>query len=662
VSSDDEDARIGQLIERLVLDPLFRTQFRADPAGLCRAFGLDELAQDLAPGGKAMHTLELRESRSSLAGVVMALAAEGVAVGEFHQVVGQVLHGHARASALKALKAGHVKSPAAELHRFEGKLRPHGEAARLERQLKTDPPGHAAASGSAPPSASGGNAAPPASTGANASSAAPGGSGGGAGGASGAGGGGSGAGGSAATAAPGAGAASHPVAAAASASGSAGGVARGNAGGAVAQAGSSGPSVVGGSGPSVVGGSGPSVVGGSGPSVVGGAGPSVVESASSVGGGAGGGGVVGQVGDVVARAGVGGGSGSGAVAELLSSPRLSLPPAARVLFEQGGVDPRVTSLLESAVAHHTIVVGDVESVVEPVHAQAVDIVSVDGEPVGPGNVAARDLITEIAALDPSVRPSEIGTPWPIEAQGFFTDSAHQGRLHLGFVSQSDYSPGGVGVGSAGDVSAGGGGVVGPVAATPAAQGVAQAADAQIATDNAPPPVAQPVVLDQAVGQNPSPGLNQAVGQDPSALLEQQMGAGAGANPKVQAMINEADSLLGKPYVFGGGHAGWGPSAGYDCSGFVSNVLHAGGYLSAPVDTTALPDQPGILPGPGQFVTIYDRALSGENGHVIIDINGQFYESGGMHGAWGGGGGVEKIGRPDAAYLATFPNVLHPAGL
>jgi cell wall-associated NlpC family hydrolase len=132
--------------------------------------------------------------------------------------------------------------------------------------------------------------------------------------------------------------------------------------------------------------------------------------------------------------------------------------------------------------------------------------------------------------------------------------------------------------------------------------------------------------------------------------------------KVQAMVSMADSLIGKPYVFGGGHAGFGPSSGYDCSGFVSAVLHAGGYLSAPADTTSLPSQPGIEAGPGQHVTIYDRAQPGENGHVIIEIDGQFYESGGERGPWGGGGGVAKIGRPSAAYLATFPNLLHPAGL
>ena len=134
------------------------------------------------------------------------------------------------------------------------------------------------------------------------------------------------------------------------------------------------------------------------------------------------------------------------------------------------------------------------------------------------------------------------------------------------------------------------------------------------------------------------------------------------NARIQAMVNMANSLVGKPYVWGGGHSGWGQQSGYDCSGFVSAVLHAGGYLSTPADTTTLPSEPGILSGPGQYVTIYDRDGSGQAGHVIIEIDGQFYESGGEAGAWGGGGGVEKIGRPSDSYLATFDRVLHPAGL
>jgi cell wall-associated NlpC family hydrolase len=133
-------------------------------------------------------------------------------------------------------------------------------------------------------------------------------------------------------------------------------------------------------------------------------------------------------------------------------------------------------------------------------------------------------------------------------------------------------------------------------------------------------------------------------------------------PHVRRMLKKALSLLGKPYVYGGGHGGWGPSIGYDCSGFVSAVLHAGGYLVEPVDTVALPQQIGIVPGKGKFVTVYDRALPGQSGHVIIEIMGQFFESGGSAGPWGGGGGVEKIARPTNWYLATFPSILHPAGL
>src|ERR1700761_1016486 len=152
-----------------------------------------------------------------------------------------------------------------------------------------------------------------------------------------------------------------------------------------------------------------------------------------------------------------------------------------------------------------------------------------------------------------------------------------------------------------------------------------------------------------------------VGSSATGVVDATGGAGVG-DPRVAAMVNEANSLVGKPYVYGGGHSGWGPQSGYDCSGFVSAVLHAGGYLTSPVDTTALPSQPGMVSGPGQYVTVYDRALSGQNGHVIIQMNGQFYESGGMHGSWGGRGGAGKIGTPSASYLATFPTVLHPEGL
>ena len=127
------------------------------------------------------------------------------------------------------------------------------------------------------------------------------------------------------------------------------------------------------------------------------------------------------------------------------------------------------------------------------------------------------------------------------------------------------------------------------------------------------------------------------------------------------MTAMAELLVGRPYVWGGGHGGWQIVPGYDCSGFVSAVLHAGGYLSTPQTTDTLPSQPGIKAGPGRYVTIFDRTASGAQGHVIVDLNGTFYESGGSA-ASGGGAGVKKLGQPPYDYLLSFNTILHPTGL
>jgi cell wall-associated NlpC family hydrolase len=127
--------------------------------------------------------------------------------------------------------------------------------------------------------------------------------------------------------------------------------------------------------------------------------------------------------------------------------------------------------------------------------------------------------------------------------------------------------------------------------------------------------------------------------------------------RVQAMIRAADGLLGTPYVYGGGHGGGG---GLDCSGFVSAVLRSGGYLNGAVTTEGFASQPGIASGPGQYVTIYDRTGCGANEHVILNINGRFYESGG--GSASGGAPFVHQFSPSAAYLGSFNTILHPAGL
>jgi putative modified peptide len=87
VASTEADVA-AKLIERLLSDPAFRARFRRDPAGACREAGLDDLAQEMSLGaGKAMYTLDVRESKSSLAGVMMAAAMEGVGIYQFSENV-----------------------------------------------------------------------------------------------------------------------------------------------------------------------------------------------------------------------------------------------------------------------------------------------------------------------------------------------------------------------------------------------------------------------------------------------------------------------------------------------------------------------------------------------------------------------------------------------
>lgn len=74
-----------------------------------------------------------------------------------------------------------------------------------------------------------------------------------------------------------------------------------------------------------------------------------------------------------------------------------------------------------------------------------------------------------------------------------------------------------------------------------------------------------------------------------------------APPAVGAMIEAANRIRHRPYKWGGGHRDWG-SRGYDCSGSVSYVLHAGGLLDWPLDSTGFMRWGGG--GAGSWVRIY----------------------------------------------------------
>jgi cell wall-associated NlpC family hydrolase len=133
-----------------------------------------------------------------------------------------------------------------------------------------------------------------------------------------------------------------------------------------------------------------------------------------------------------------------------------------------------------------------------------------------------------------------------------------------------------------------------------------------------------------------------------------------AGEQIRTMTSTAQSLVGTPYIYGGGHGAWGAGDGLDCSGFVSAVLHSAGFLTGPVTTEGFSAQPNIATGPGRWVTIYDRTGCGANEHVILDIHGTFYEAGG--GSASGGAPYVHQFTPSHDYLASFHTILHPVGL
>jgi hypothetical protein len=113
---------------------------------------------------------------------------------------------------------------------------------------------------------------------------------------------------------------------------------------------------------------------------------------------------------------------------------------------------------------------------------------------------------------------------------------------------------------------------------------------------------------------------------------------------VKLAIAAANQLQHAPYRWGGGHAAFKDSA-YDCSGTVSYMLHGGGLLASPLNSTGL--MSWGLPGPGRWVTIYANA-----GHTYAVVAGlRLDTSGGPGPRW------HTLARSGAGFV-----VRHPAGL
>jgi cell wall-associated NlpC family hydrolase len=90
-------------------------------------------------------------------------------------------------------------------------------------------------------------------------------------------------------------------------------------------------------------------------------------------------------------------------------------------------------------------------------------------------------------------------------------------------------------------------------------------------------------------------------------------------PTIVKMLQAANQIAFDPYIYGGGHASF-TAVGYDCSGSVSYVLHAGGLLASPLDSSQFL-QYGLA-GKGSWVTIYTNGPT----HAYMEIAGLWFDT------------------------------------
>jgi hypothetical protein len=98
---------------------------------------------------------------------------------------------------------------------------------------------------------------------------------------------------------------------------------------------------------------------------------------------------------------------------------------------------------------------------------------------------------------------------------------------------------------------------------------------------------------------------------------------ASAPASVQAAIWAGNELQRKPYKWGGGHGKW-KDRGYDCSGTVSYVLHAGGLLQSPLVSGAFARWGKT--GRGRWITI-----AANGGHAYVYLAGLRLDTSGSGG-------------------------------
>jgi hypothetical protein len=67
--------------------------------------------------------------------------------------------------------------------------------------------------------------------------------------------------------------------------------------------------------------------------------------------------------------------------------------------------------------------------------RAVDLDRVDGQPVSGHSKPARALAAWLDGLEGPLRPAEVGSPWAIGHEPYFTDDGHKEHVHIGYSYQ-----------------------------------------------------------------------------------------------------------------------------------------------------------------------------------------------------------------------------------
>jgi hypothetical protein len=115
-----------------------------------------------------------------------------------------------------------------------------------------------------------------------------------------------------------------------------------------------------------------------------------------------------------------------------------------------------------------------------------------------------------------------------------------------------------------------------------------------------------------------PGAQRTSATCGSSLVEGRAIPPAGAPATVKEVIAAANQINHRPYIWGGGHAGW-FTRGYDCSGAVGYALHGADLLETTMVSGQL--QHWGAGGLGNWITVYANSH-----HVYMVVAGLRFDT------------------------------------